>query len=61
MKAYLECGDCGKHSSFVLCGISLCPHCKSGKAKRMVIGNQPPEWFMESGKDNFFTQLMGKR
>lgn len=58
MKAYLECGICGKHSSFVLSGSSLCPHCASGKAKRMVIGNQPPEWFRESEKDSFFTRLL---
>lgn len=61
MKAYLECGNCGKHSSFVLSGRSLCPHCGSGKVKRMVIGNQHPDWFMESAKDNFFTRLPGKR
>lgn len=61
MKAYLECGSCGKHSSFVLSGASLCQHCGSGKAKRMVLGGEPPEWFKESKKDNFFTRLLGKK
>ncbi|UKW21256.1 hypothetical protein [Enterobacter cloacae] len=61
MKAYLECGSCGKHSSFVLSGRSLCPHCGSGNAKRMVLGGEPPEWFKESAKDNFFTRLLGKK
>lgn len=60
VKAYLECGNCGKHSSFVLSGASMCPYCKSGNVKRMVIGNQPPEWFRESKKDNFFTRLLRK-
>ena len=61
MKAFLECGNCGKHSAFEINGASRCPHCKSDKAKRMVIGNQPPEWFRESVKDNFFTRLLGKK
>lgn len=60
MKAYMECGNCGKHSSFVLSGQSLCPHCGSGTVKRMTMGGQPPEWFTESQKGNFFTRLLNK-
>lgn len=61
MKAFMECGRCGKHSQFDICGSVRCPHCSSDKAKRMVFGGKPPEWFKESVKDNFFSRLIGKR
>lgn len=61
MKAFLECGKCGKHSTFHLNGVSRCPHCNATEVKRMELGGEKPDWFKESQKDNFFTRLLRKR
>ncbi|QIW86684.1 hypothetical protein KMC53_gp57 [Klebsiella phage LASTA] len=49
MKAYFECGKCGKHSKVEFEGTIKCPHCKSTHGKRCVVKHgAPPDWFNES-------------
>lgn len=48
MAAYLECGQCGKHSEIDASGQCKCPHCGSTHVGRMEMGGGKPSWFKEA-------------
>lgn len=46
MPAYLECGQCKKHSEIDgNSGQAKCPHCGSTHMARLEMGGGKPSWF----------------